>query len=358
MTSPRSVLAPAPKPRPTAVASAAPLSLCSRGPCAALLNARAKRVGKRTALSFAQLLGEPNVYLTRSLEEAERAVEAILAGGYRTLLVGGGDGTIAAALQLLDRAARRMKVYGLPELVVLRLGTGNALASMAGAGPPLEDARRVLEGRLGDGARTLRVLESPGRDALFPFGSLGYDAQVLNDYVDVLSTTRSPLRQRLGRSLGGYLYAIATRTIPTELRRGPSRVRVLTRGRASLVDQSTLEEIPLSAGSLLFEGEARAVLFGSTPFYGYGIKVLPYAQRRPDRFQVRVSAASISYLISRLPALWSGRLRSSRLVDFLVEDVRIEVERPLPLQLSGDAMGKVRSLDVRLADRSFDLRTV
>lgn len=326
---------------------------------AVLLNGRAKRVDAPTIQAFRALVPEPDLFVSESLEEAAESVRTILRRGYARLMVGGGDGTIAATLNLLARLAREpsMGAARVPELAILRLGTGNALGTLFGSGRALEDAASVLRGEV-EGVRTLRVLEAPESGVLFPFGSAGYDAQVLSDYVDLLETRKTGLGGRLMRSIGGYAYALATRTIPRELRRCPIRVRVSSLGRTSILDPETHEEIALDPAAVLFDGVARSVLFGSTPYYGYAMKVLPFALRRSDRFHLRVSTASIPYLMANLPALWRGTLRTPRLVDFLVEDVVIEAGRALPLQLSGDAAGHIDRLRVRLSERTFRVLAV
>ncbi len=98
---------------------------------------------------------------------------------------------------------------------------------------------------------------------------------------------------------------------------------------------------------------ARAVAVGTSPFYGFGMKVLPFARRRSDRFHVRVSSTPISFLLSHLPSLWSGTLKSPGFVDFLVEGVRLESTESLPLQMAGDARGAAHSVELRLAERTF-----
>lgn len=322
---------------------------------AALLNLNAKRVDRRTVKAFSGLLPEGDLFLSSTAEEGLRHVRAILEGGYSTVMLGGGDGTIAAAMEAFVKLGSELRFRNrlLPDLAILKLGTGNALAAGVGADRPVEDARKVLSGETA-GASVLRVLEAEGLSDAFSFGSIGYDAQILNDYVDLVEQTPK-LGRRFAKSMGGYALAIATRTIPAELRRPKVRMKVTALGRASILDPETAEEIPLDTGARLFDGEARAVLLGSSPCYGYGMRVLPYAQRRADRFHLRVSLASIPFVLANLPSIWKGTHRSDRFVDFLVEGARVECSQPMPLQLSGDAAGTTDALEVRLSERAFRL---
>ena len=85
------------------------------------------------------------------------------------------------------------------------------------------------------------------------------------------------------------------------------------------------------------------------------MRVLPHANRRNDRFHMRISTASIGFLLSHLPSLWKGTLRTPDFVDFLVEGVRLQSSHDLPLQMAGDARGRVKTLKLRLAERTFRL---
>lgn len=332
-----------------------PVQLAPAG-TAILLNANAKQVDAGLVRALRARMDAEDVFVSRSLEQARAHISTILARGYATLMLGGGDGTISSALQLLSEAekANDHKVRNLPDLVILKLGTGNALAALAQSGKPLDDVERVLSNGTA-ASMALRVLEAPEHGRIFPFGSMGYDAQMLNDHHDLLAKTKHPVARRFVKSVGGYVYALATRTVAAEVQRPTSRFRITSAGRASLIDPESGEELPLASGSTLFEGVARAVLVGTTPFYGYGMKVLPHASRRLDRFHLRVSTASIAYLVMNLPAVWKGSLRTSNFLDFLVEDVTVASNQPLPVQLSGDASGAMQSLRVRLSDRRFCL---
>ncbi|MBK6685214.1 MAG: hypothetical protein IPG45_12160 [Deltaproteobacteria bacterium] len=322
---------------------------------AVLLNAHAKRVGPSVRDALLRVVPAEDLYYCRSIEEGQAAARSIIDRRYHSLLVGGGDGTITTTINLLHQAAEaRGRRTALPDLGLLKLGTGNGLANLTGSGKPIEDVARLMGGDRPN-ARPLRLIEDPNTGWVFPFASMGYDAQVLNDYVDLVRSTKSKVGQVCAKTLAGYFYAIGTRTIPTELKAQRAKVRVIATGRASILDPENGEEIPLEQGATLFEGHARGVAMGTSPFYGYGLKALPHALRRTDRFHVRVSTASITYLLTHLPGLWRGDLKTPDFVDFLVESVRVESTEPLPVQMAGDAKGHARTMEMRLSDRAIRL---
>lgn len=325
---------------------------------AVLLNANAKRVNAKVRDRLGQVVASEDLFFSSTLDEGAAHARSILERRYGTVMVGGGDGTLSSAMNLLLRAAKDMSRghgrHALPDIGILRLGTGNGLACMTGAGRPIDDLMSVLSGESSE-THTLQLIEDVESGWVFPFASAGYDAQLLNDYIEMVEEARTQVSRTMAKSLAGYFYALGTRTIPTEMKGRRARVRVVATGRCSIVDPETSEEIPLEAGTTLFEGDARAVLVGTSPFYGYGLKVLPYARKRTDRFHVRVSNASIGYLLSRLPSLWNGSLKSSELVDFLCEGIRVESTEPMPMQMAGDARGYRDRFEFRLSERCFRL---
>lgn len=325
---------------------------------AVLLNANAKRVTSRVQKTFERIVPAGDLFFSRTPKEAEAFAEEIIHRRYSTVLAGGGDGTIVMLMNLLLRAATAASRPGLrhtlPDLGILKLGTGNGLAVLSGAGEPAKDALRAVAGERTI-VQPLRLVEDVASGWVFPFCSMGYDAQVLNDHARIAEATTSPMGKSLAKSLGGYFYALATRTIPHELASSRAQVRIVATGRASMLDPETDEEVPLQNGATLFEGTARSVSAATSPFYGFGMRIHPFADRRSDRFQLRISTASINYLLARLPSLWKGTLRSPQVLDFLVESVRIETSVPMPLQYAGDAGGERSTLELRLSDRAFRL---
>lgn len=314
-----------------------------------LLNARAKRVGKRVIQRFAARIDAPDLFVTHDLQEAERAVDALLNGGYDGIWLGGGDGTITHALNLMAERGRAEAFHRpLPPIGVLALGTGNGLAHLLGAHDPEEDLRYGLfeEPRA---SVELPLVDCDG--FAVPFGSIGYDARVLNDYASMTASSDA----RWARSLAGYVAAVATKTIPAELGRPPAHYRVCAVGRSSAIDRETSEEVPLPPDAVLYEGPARAVLFGTSPYYGYGLKALPQARKRKDRFQIRISTAPVLHLLSNLPSIWRGTTRTPHFHDFLVEQVRITCDRPEPAQLAGEALGERDAMTLRLGPERFPL---
>jgi diacylglycerol kinase family enzyme len=327
-----------------------------KGRVAVLLNANAKRVTPKVVESMSRVVPEEDLFFSRSLDDCASIADAVVQRRYDLVFAGGGDGTIVqtmnSLIQAADRAASGLYRPPLPDLGVLRLGTGNALAAAFGSGEPIEDVVRALAGKT-PLARPVSLIEERPTGAVFPFASLGYDAQLLNDFHEMVRSSPGSMGRMMSKSLAGYFVALFTRTIPHEFSAERPRLRIVSTGRCSIMDPETDEEVPLATGATLFEGAARGVTFGTTPFYGFELKMFPFAERRSDRFHLRVSTAGIHKLLMNLPAMWKGTWRTPEFLDFLVEGVTIESSVPVPYQSSGDARGLVDKLDVRLSPRTF-----
>jgi diacylglycerol kinase family enzyme len=311
---------------------------------AVVLNANAKQVTPRVVEGLRRQCPGCEVFVTHDLEEA-RELGARLAGRADVVAVGGGDGTATHTINLiLDHAPDPIPKFGF-----LRLGTGNALGCLVGAGRVEDDLRLWMNG--GASADCLTLVED-GHGFRFPFASVGYDARVLNDHHDLLQSARHPCWRAFLRSSAGYLVAAVTRSVPVELAAPPVRFRVQALGAASFLDPATDEEVPLDPDDVLFDGPARAVTLGTTPFYGYGLRALPFARRRRDRFQVRVTTSPPGRLIRRFGSLWRGTLRCSEIRDYLVEGVRVDCDRPQPVQMAGEARGLRTHLECTLSPQS------
>src|SRR5437867_272207 len=112
---------------------------------AVLLNANARAVNERVRSEIAKFVPPEDVFYSRSLEDAQAIARTVVARGYSTVFVGGGDGTFCGFLNAIhDRmsatgrggsrgglalALRPAPKRG-PRFGVLKLGTGNSLAGV------------------------------------------------------------------------------------------------------------------------------------------------------------------------------------------------------------------------------------
>jgi len=303
------------------------------GKVGVMLNANAGRVRKKHARIVQELLPDALLLWTRTLEEADDGVEALVESGVDTVFAGGGDGTI------IDIANRILRYRDVPRLGVLRLGTGNALATWVGARSVRDDLAAWAHGQpyeqLG-----MRLLQADGER--FPFAGLGWDAAALNDYKQLKERMEATALRGLSQQLWVWLAAIFGSTVPRmAVDRVAPRAQIrVTRGTAWRVDLAG-ERVgdPVPEGGLLYEGPAHLCAFATTPYYGYAIRMFPHATRAPDHMHLRVSAMDVTAVVNEIHRLWTGDLVHDKLHDFLVEEVEVRYERPVPYQVGGDARG-------------------
>src|SRR6188768_2651668 len=92
-----------------------------------LLNANARGVSDRLIEELAEVVPAGDLFLSRTLDDAQCFVRTIARRGYGQVFFGGGDGTLVTTMNLMrDVVAKEGLV--MPKVGVLRLGTGNAMA--------------------------------------------------------------------------------------------------------------------------------------------------------------------------------------------------------------------------------------
>jgi diacylglycerol kinase family enzyme len=323
---------------------------------AVLLNAKARRVTPRVVRALSHVIPRSDLFLSRSPLDARRIARAVLARGYDTVFCGGGDGTFIGFADEILAEAERARAQT-PRFGVLKLGTGNGLAALVHASPVrdggvLEDVRRAREGGI-PGYRTLELLEVEGRRA--QFAGLGVDARLLNDYLELKTQVQGTRLARLLTGSRGYAAAVALRTVP----------QVLAHRQAVEVEVSNLSDLPafrldsqgqpveeFAPGQVLFRGPAMLVAAGTIPFYGYALRMFPFAGLRPGYMQLRLGTVKPLEVLRHLQAMWRGEWFPRSIHDFHVARVGVRSVQPMPLQIGGDAAGFRKEIELGMsADR-------
>ncbi|MCC6811602.1 MAG: hypothetical protein IT381_29495 [Deltaproteobacteria bacterium] len=334
---------------------------------AVILNKNAKQVDDKVAKRLGRLVPASDFYFSHTLEEAEAFARQVVQRGYGTILCGGGDGTLVNVMNhvfryvdeandwRLQRArhfGERQPLLPYPEFGVLKLGTGNGLSSVVGATKPAEDLQKVLSGPR-HSAVNIDLIESEGQR--FFFAGMGYDARILNDYNAMKEWAQNKkTMKKLTATAAGYLMAILGKSVPTFMRDGfAQNVRVTNQGDdAYFMDPRRGDRaMPLKHGQVLYEGPAALVGCGTTPFYGFGFKIYPFAGVRPGMMNLRIATCNPFKPLLNLPSLWKGHWRSQEVLDFLVTKVKVEMEKPMPYQHSGDGQGSRDNITFQISER-------
>ena len=315
-----------------------------------ILNANAKSVTDRVVAKLVKLVPSGDLFYSKSLQDSENYCKTILERGYGFVFSGGGDGTAVNAINTLLKVSKYGRETRLPSIGILKLGTGNAMAQVVQAKKPFWDVSHIVQG--GDiSPKELQLVECDN-GILSPFAGIGYDGELLNDYVYVKST------QGLS-SMTAYIWAALSRTFPRHIYGQSPIIRIKTNAKAYQMLQNEAgedHELEIPAGTLLYEGPADIASVGSIPWYGFGLTMFPFAMRKDGFLNLRISTMGIGTIITHIyPGLWKGTYRHPKLRDFLVQDIVIESNEALPYQIGGDASGYRKRLQFKVAKKPIQV---
>ncbi len=322
---------------------------------AVLLNPNAKRVSAAIRGAIASVVAPEDIFVSHDEADARAIARTVVERGYRTVFTGGGDGTF---MGFLNKICDCVGSTRLPRFGILRLGTGNALASHVGAASErgagiLDDLLRIRAGELG-GVCELDLVEADGLRC--PFAGLGVDAQIINSYARVKSHYR-PFGRWMEGSLG-YAIAVATKSIPYYLshRRMPE-IEVLNTGSTAFRLDSSGRPVggAIEYGEVLYRGPAKVVAGSTLPHFGFDLRFFPFAGRRRGNMHLRVFSGSTLGVLTHLGQTFKGTYFPKGVADFYCQSVRIRASQPMPLEIGGDPCGERSELNLKIADRPVEL---
>ncbi|HEX2870375.1 MAG TPA: diacylglycerol kinase family protein [Polyangiaceae bacterium] len=324
---------------------------------AVVVNGNAKNATEEVISTLDQILSGGDLFVSRKLSDARHIAKTLVARGYGTVLTGGGDGTFTVMVTEVVHEARRSG-RPLPRFGLLKLGTGNSLAWVVGAqGADKQDLQADIGRLIEDaGSRSMRLIEVEGFIA--PFCGLGADALVLADYGKVKAALgKTPLR-RVAPGPLGYIVATTTRSIPRFLAAKMPHCRVRNDGAEAyrMGPKGEIVGAPIATGEIIYEGPMRICALSTIPYYGYGFRMFPFAEERPDRMNLRVATIGPLSFIRHFGEIWRGEYQNpEEVVDYLVDAVTIEVDPETDFQIAGDARGRRKSISALLSPTPIKL---
>ncbi|HEX3769731.1 MAG TPA: diacylglycerol kinase family protein [Polyangiaceae bacterium] len=321
---------------------------------AVMVNANAKRGGRRVAVEIARALPAASVRLTKSPPEIIHWLHSL--PPHRAVLAAGGDGSAVALVNALARLADADgRGTSMMTMGILPLGTGNGWAHALGA-PKLYRCLELLAqtpGRLP--TRLCSLIEVEG--TLAHFAGSGWDAMILDDYKRQLDASKGPSRH-LSKSVYGYLTATLFRTVPKVAVFGNPRVIIENLGDAIYgVDPAGHPHLleGVGRGAVIYDGPVGTASVGTCPEFGYRFRAFPFAERMPGFMSVRAYSRGALGAVSTIPRLWSGEHPLRGMHDWLATHVRMTFSRQVPLQVGGDAHGMRRTIEYRASTRCVSM---
>ncbi|WP_309889105.1 diacylglycerol kinase family protein [Archangium sp.] len=330
---------------------------------AVLLNANARQVDARVVKSLSHVVPEQDLFLSRSELDCKRIIQTVLERNYPVVFTGGGDGTFQGFVNEVFRQLEpRSRFAGkrAPRFGVLKLGTGNGLASYlnAGAGDDgiLQDVVRARTGEV-PGYKRMDLLLVDGKRTAF--AGLGVDGKLLNDYIWVKSNLAKGLLKKVMSGPGGYFSAVALKTVPHYLMNSTWVECEITNGRAGEAYRVGPDGKPMGApiapGQKLFQGRLMMAAAATMPYYGYGFRMFPFAGERRGMMHLRLGQLHAPNVLANLPKLWAGRWFPEGIKDFYAQEVHIRFATAMPFQLGGDAAGYRQDVKLSVAPEPVEL---
>jgi len=310
---------------------------------AVVVNLRARHGSRRVVGAFAELLPRARLLVSRSLDEALKIAEGLVAKPPALLVSAGGDGT---AISLLNATRTPPNRDGLlldgGAFALLPLGTGNGWAHVTGAPSWREGVARL--GRLAERdapipATQQDLLEVEG--TLAPFAGTGWDAEIIEDF-HAQKTGFGVLPRWARTGLTGYLQGLFTRTIPRNLVQDLVDVEVRNTGEPAFTVDDRGAVVPVedgARGALLYRGPASVCGAATTAEWGFGFRAFPFAGAMPGRFCLRVYAGGAVEATLRMAQLWRGKHPLPRMHTWLLTSCEARFSRPVPFQIGGDRLG-------------------
>ncbi|MDB4944089.1 MAG: hypothetical protein JWP97_3623 [Labilithrix sp.] len=313
-----------------------------------MVNANAKRGGRRIAVQIARALPGASVRLTKSIEELEGWLRTIEQP--RCILSAGGDGSAVALLNALDRVYPKDR--DLPPIGALPLGTGNAWAHALGARKLDRCIKQLARSEGPVPTKRYGLLTCDGM--LTFFAGCGWDAQVLDDYRLQLEASPS---STVAKSVWGYLTAMLFRTVPKNVIHGRPQVLIENLGGDVFTidaDRKIVKLEGVGRGSILYEGMASVAGAATCPEFGYGFRAYPHAERLLGFMNVRVYDKKAPAAVISIPRLWKGQFPLDGMTDWFATEVRMTFSRPVPLQIGGEAIGSRLTVEYKTSPRVVD----
>jgi diacylglycerol kinase (ATP) len=254
---------------------------------------------------------DPLWYEVPKSKKAPKQVRRALEAGADLVFVWGGDGMVQRCIDALDGAS--------VDVAILPAGTANLLASNLGIPKDLEAAvevglrgpRRDIDTGVIDGER-FAVMAGVGLDAL------------------MIRDADGALKDRFGR-----LSYVLTGARHLRLPRFRARVKV--------------------DGHTWFEGKAGCVLVGNVGSIFGGVDVFPHADPQSGRFEIGVvTAKGVAQWVRALARTATGHAEQSPFVEITTgTKVRIELDRPMPIELDGGDRRERTRVKIRVEPASL-----
>lgn len=397
---------------------------------AILLNINARGVNTDLVPIAESIFGKEYVYVTTTEEEGKQAAAKMTQQNISMVVPVGGDGTLSSLVNFLCDSMREENpaltveeaMKELPLIGYVPLGTGNGVGSVVGSETMSNPAWKVW----GQKRRTLRqvqnmfrsfhrigeqlnenpnylatqqspydVVELPMMQVSYPdskvhqdtlcfFAGVGFDSLMLQDFQSIKKwAIRTKILTKTLSSVAGYCVALVVKTLPKCVTRQEHniQVKVTTRDPNTLWVDHRRGDVVQTVGpcskennncegvyqTLLYEGATGILAAGTSPFYGGGLRLFPFARLTKDKMHLRFGRIHPLRGFFNIPKIFAGSFRdkghsSFGCLDYIGGDFDIRVTstttdsttkeeiKGFPVQHSGESVGYFERFRLRVIE--------
>ena len=177
--------------------------------------------------------------------------------------------------------------------------------------------------------------KKPNHGDLCFFAGVGFDSLMLNDFKRIKAwSIRTGFLTRTLSSVAGYCVALIVRTLPQTVWQGRHNIHVQVTtphvNSTLWVDHRRGDVVRPVPHALLYDGITGILAAGTSPFYGGGLRLFPFARLTMDQMHLRVGRIHPLTGFFNIPQIFAGTYRdkSDRLgcLDFIGDDFQVQVE--------------------------------
>jgi hypothetical protein len=206
------------------------------------------------------------------------------------------------------------------------------------------------------------------------FAGVGFDSLMLDDFKSIKAwSKRTGILRRTLSSVAGYCVALLFKTLPKGMQgKHNIYVELTTNDNSTLfVDHRRGDLVRSVKERVLYKGVTGILAAGTSPFYGGGLRLFPFARMTEDKMHLRLGRIHPFVGFLNIPSIYSGSYRDKTdnfgVIDFMGKDFEVKVtvpsndndgtrggsetkKRGFPFQHSGESIGTRNRFRLRVTN--------